>query len=268
MPIDLSALGKFFDPYSLKARLFPFFWTVSPVLWAAGLLVPWSRVSVSSAWIGVVVAAVLYGLADLSRQCGRKVEKKIYVEMGGKPSTLMLQRGSNATFPENVKDKYRNFLAGCVQIQMPSEAEERANPELADGFYEGCGNWLRENTRDRKAFPLLNAELATYGYRRNLYGTKWIAIGFSFCILAIMIGWIIYRNVFDIEDDFFFKSLLVLGFCVFHLSYMVFGVTKEGVKEAANIYARELILSCEKLMGQAAKPASPRKLREKKADKA
>jgi hypothetical protein len=98
-----------------------------------------------------------------------KVEPRIYREMGGKPSVTMM-RPSDDLLDQASKDRYRTFLASKINRPEPTAALERKNPPAADDFYELSGTWLRENTRDMKKFSILFNELATYGFRRNLFG--------------------------------------------------------------------------------------------------
>ena len=45
--------------------------------------------------------------------------------------------------------------------------------------YEAAAAYLREQTRDRKAYPLVYEALCEYGFRRNLWGLKPIGLTFS-----------------------------------------------------------------------------------------
>jgi hypothetical protein len=99
----------------------------------------------------------------------------------------------------------------------------------------------------------------TYGFRRNLLGLKWPALGLNLFVV-LMSGWFLYRgsvpfqNIQHVEG----RILVVFVVAVLHALYIGFGVSKTAVGEAAKSYGRQLILSCETLMRKA-KPDDKRK---------
>ena len=40
--------------------------------------------------------------------------------------------------------------------------------------YDSAARWLRKATRDRRQFNLVFTENVSYGFRRNLFGVRWI----------------------------------------------------------------------------------------------
>jgi hypothetical protein len=74
---------------------------------------------------------------------------------------------------------------GCkLGTKAPRRADEATKLAECDAFYERCGNWLRENTRDTKKFKILFDENVTYGFRRNLLGLKYAALIIDLVILG------------------------------------------------------------------------------------
>jgi len=59
---------------------------------------------------------------------------------------------------------------------MPSEEEEKLNPEGADQAYAAAADVLRPLTNDRKALPFIFKELVAYGFNRNAYGSRWVGL--------------------------------------------------------------------------------------------
>jgi hypothetical protein len=60
---------------------------------------------------------------------------------------------------------------------LPDSEQEAADPGAADKIYETATGVLRVQTHaDRDRFSLVHAELASYGFRRNLVGPKPYAI--------------------------------------------------------------------------------------------
>ena len=170
----------------------------------------------------------------------------------------MMRRTGDDTIDAHTKEKYRAFLAGKVKRPAPTAEEEAANQVDADTFYEQCGIWMRNNTRDAKKFPILFNELVMYGFRRNLTGLKYSALALNLIVVAISLGLLWHRGTLDMTNDLTMRTAVVLIVAVIHALYITFAVTRYGVKEAARKYARELILSCEAL-SRTTVVASPRK---------
>jgi hypothetical protein len=110
-----------------------------------------------------------------------------------------------------------------------------------------CGNWLRERTRDTDKFKVLFDELVTYGFRRNLFGIKYAALGID---LAVVVGCgiALWRGVpLDLSSVSGGKLVLIGAFTLIHAAYVAFAVTEGSVRQAAQQYARQLLMSCETL---------------------
>ncbi len=255
---------KVLDPYSLKARLFPALLAVIPALAALAILISWSKFGLTSAIATMAIPVLVFAAADIARRLGKRLENQIYHEMGGKPSVAML-RYSDDTFDAATKAQYRAFLSSKILEPVPTEQEEKDSPKAADAFYERGGGWLRENTRNTNKFPVLFSENITYGYRRNLLGLKWPALGLNATMVVLCLFILHRKGTIDTDDDVTIRLLIVLALAVIHAVYMVFAVGKQSVIAASRIYARQLLLSCETFIGKekAAKP--PTKPRRGKA---
>jgi hypothetical protein len=251
---------KFLDAYSIRARLFPAILAAAPALAALALLISWERIALSNVIVTTALVVLVFALADFARKLGLRVEPKLYGEMGGKPSVLMFRR-SDATIEGPTKDRYRLFIANKIGQPVPTVQQEAADQAMADTFYEACGTWLRANTRDAKKFPLLFSENVGYGFRRNLFGLKWPALIINLIVVAICAGLVWHRGALDMDNDLTMRTILVLVIAAIHAAYFAFVVTKNGVKQAARKYGRELILSSETLMGGTRAPANRLKRR-------
>jgi len=164
-------------------------------------------------------------------------------------------RHSDSTFDAASKARYVAFLAGKINETAPTEAQEEANPAAADAFYARCGDWLRENTRNSKKFNILFNENVTFGFRRNLLGMKWAALALNLLIVIIS-GCALYHGSIPFQDMQHIEGRVIVVFvvAVLHALYISLGVNKSAVAEASIAYARQLILSCETLLGKE-KPA-------------
>jgi hypothetical protein len=236
-----AAVLRFLDAYTIRARLFPAILGAAPALAATLLLISWKNLELSNIIATIGMLVLVYALADWARKAGRDIEPKIYEEMGGKPSVTMMYR-SDDSIDEASKDRYRSFLADKINRPEPTADDEMQNPAAANAFYELAGTWLRENTRDTKKFPILFNELVTYGFRRNLLGIKWPALGLNLVVVLICAAllWQI-----DMTDNMYARTVVVLVVAAAHASYFFLVVGRKSVKAAAQTYARQLILCCE-----------------------
>lgn len=251
---------KFFDAYSMRARLFPAIIAAAPALAALMLLISWKSFGLSNLIATLGILVLLFAIADFARGRGRAIEDDLYAEHGGKPSITMFRR-DDRTIDAGSKDRYRAFLAGKLAVAAPSPEEEKADQVAADDFYAQCGNWLRQNTRDTKKFPILFGENITYGFRRNLLGVK----GMALCLNAIVVGLcvlILWRLSWNSNTPQGSRTAVVLVVAVAHAAYMLLAVSRAAVWDASKAYGRELILSCESFLSQSrptAKKATGRK---------
>jgi hypothetical protein len=243
-------LPNVFDSYSRRARLFPALVSGASLVVASFVLAPLQDMGLPQLGAGVFSGVLVYALADIARRRGKRLEESLYAEWGGKPSTTML-RHSDARLDAATKASYLKLIAGKTSTAAPTTQDEASDPAKCDAYYERCGNWLRENTRDTKKFKLLFDELVAYGYRRNLLGLRWP--GFVIDLLVLAACAIAFWRWLPLDANNT-TSLKVGGFAFLHAAFMLFMVTKESVREAAVTYARQLLLCCETLATGAAPP--------------
>jgi len=256
---------KFFDAYSIRARLFPAIIAAAPALAALTLLISWKTFGLSNAIATLGMLVLLFAIADFSRARGRVVEGKLYAQHEGMPSITMFRR-NDATIDAGSKDRYREFLAGNLGTPAPSPAEESEDQCAADAFYSQCGVWLRQNTRDTKKFPILFGENITYGFRRNLLGVKVLALGLNVIVVAVC-ALLLWRTSWDMGTAQGNRTTVVLIVAAAHAAYMVLAVTRNAVWDASRAYGRELILSTESFLTNA-KSSARKTVARKSASKA
>jgi len=239
---------KIFDAYSLRARLFPAIIAAAPAFAALALLISWKSFEISNAIASFAVLVLLFAIADFARSRGRALERTLYTEQGGMPSITMFRR-NDPTIDNGIKERYRSFLGNQLSVEVPSPEAELASPATADSFYEQCGVWLRHNTRDTKKFPLLFNENLTYGFRRNLLGVKWVALGINLVVITICLL-LLHQGNWNWDTDLGKRALVVLTVAGIHAAYILVAVRKTAVFDAASAYGRELILSCEAFLSR------------------
>src|SRR5712692_8676930 len=233
---------KFFDAYTLRARIFPALIATASVIILLGAVIPWQRLSWMHLFASAAALIILYAMADLARRRGRALEPELIRQMGGLPSTTMM-RHSDDTFDGATKARMHQILACKVGAKAPTAAEEAADPAAADKFYASCGHCLRENTRDHKKFSILFDENVAYGFRRNLLGLRIPALVLDAAVVTICAVSLWSRLPSNIEDEWTVTFVAVGSVAALHALYFAGLVTPQSVFEAARGYARQLLLN-------------------------
>ena len=234
------------DEYGIKARYYPALLATLPSLTALAILISEGTLGISTAVASCTIPVIVFGSADFARQRGRKIEKRIRDDMGGNPSTTIMRYSDN-TLDDVSKDKYRKFYSMKIHQEVPTREQEKDDLKSGDQFYERGAAWVRENTRDTKKFRVLFSENITYGFRRNLLGLKWLGIGLNALLCLVCVILFIKGPAAYFGANGGTKVIVVVVLALIHSIYMGFFVTAENVAEAARIYARQLILSIERL---------------------
>ena len=235
------------DSYNLRARLFPAILGIAPAIALAAISISWNQIGLPQVIATVAVGVLFFTFSDIARRFGKRTERNFFRENGGRPFPKVL-RHRDDRLDRQSKARYRAWLAEKLDEKGPTEDEERDDPMSADAFYDRCGIWLRERTRDTKRFQVLFEENITYGFRRNLYGLKWPVLALNiiivfFCIFMLTKGNDIIGDIVSRE-----KIYAVLTISALHALYFILFVTCKSVTEASNQYDRQLILCSETLM--------------------
>ena len=236
------------DAYAFKARVLPTILVVAPLLvLCAVFLVPRLSTTPDTAIGGLLGCAVLFLMAQLGRDRGKAIEPDLFRKWGGKPSVAML-RHADTRIGSYTKGRWRTYLESEVaQLVLATPAEEARCPVWADEGYESATRWLLAQTRDLVRFRLLHAENVNYGFRRNLLGLKWYAVGVDVASLSTLLGWQwLDGNVGsfgELEiDSWAFVVATLVHFCWF------VGVVRPGwVKLCADECGRQLLMCCDVL---------------------
>ena len=234
------------DVYSLQARLKPALLVILPLVVTTISFVP-DLLQISKGLIGFAVACgVTVLLSHISRDFGRKAEARLLIEWDGMPTSHWLSHKGNKLDVQTLT-RCHAFLENQINgWKAPSSRDEIENPKKAEVAYESAVRWLREKTRDREKFDMVFRENISYGFRRNLYGLKCIALVVIFICLAV--------NVSMLGHTVFYHSImpeaLIIVSLVLNLASLLFWtvvVRALWVRKAADNYARALIATCEQL---------------------
>lgn len=244
-------IGTFInDPYNRKARLQPALLALLPALLIALLLIP----EFKTVWAAPVGLIIYCGggmwLTQIARDRGKILEPTLFAIWDGKPSVGML-RQHDTRIATTIKNRYRTFLEKQVpDLKLASLSEEQNSRVQADDGYESATAWLLTQTRDSKRFRLVFEENVNYGFRRNLWALKPLALLFDGLIIAIFLGFIVYSWVDETQTTFHtINNLLWFGAAItlLHMIIFIFFVKPSWVRIPAEAYALQLLAACDVL---------------------
>lgn len=236
------------DRYTVSARFLPAAVIATPLALAVFTWAPFDMGLTKGAAAVFVMTALAYILSHPTRDAGRKLEERLWPAWGGAPSITLL-RHREPTIDPITKARYHSALVSLNAVpSLPTPETELLEPDAADQAYAAASTWLRGQTRDRKAFPLVFEENVNYGYQRNLlacraWGLAACALGLLSTVIAIWFG---RQPIAEIV----MTLLLTL--------YLGFNVTEEGLRRQAGTYARRLLEAIDALPSKSA-PVLPRK---------
>jgi hypothetical protein len=206
-----------------------------------------------------VMAATLSGIgfsyviSQFARDPGRNKQAALFAMWGGSPTVAKL-RHRDRTLNPHTRERYHKVIGRLIGKALPTLKEENENATAADLVYEEASDFLREKTRDIQKFPLLFDELTSYGFRRNLWGLKELAVPVSILALFgqfILIAMGIWRG----RQIAPFAALATLT-NLLQLVVWTKLVKPSWVKTCADSYAERLLASCVELV-----PAPTRSMR-------
>jgi hypothetical protein len=249
-----DVVAKVTDPYERKARLYPALLALLPLVVMVALVYGAKASVVESAVAAAVSCGALYLVTNLCRELGKRLEPKLFLEWGGKPSTQLLRHRDN-TIEGPTKKRYHAFLGAKINEVFPDAEQEVSDPGGADDIYQSGVRWLLNHTRpdDTKKFDLLFKENVAYGFRRNALGIKPLA-------LVVSVGcavWTLAReNAFVVRVPFIHgaaltrlpeTSMVSLIVSVGVALIWIFFFTKASVRSVALSYAEMLLRACDAL---------------------
>ena len=127
-------------------------------------------------------------------------------------------------------------------LDLPTAEGEASDPRSADQAYEVATKWLIDKTRDTDMFQLLFKENVSYGFRRNLWGLKPLALPLAIVAAALCVA-CAWPPVGAVELDWAVACAVSIGLVVFWVGW----VRPSWVRIPADAYADRLFEACERL---------------------
>lgn len=243
-------LERLLDPYERKARLTPSLLAISPVL-GVSFGLHGVKPELSAVLVGFLSTfGVIYLMASIARELGKRLENRLFDSWGGKPTTILL-RHRDRTLDPLTKSRYHAFLSQRIGVPFPTADQEHDDPVSADDRYAAGAKWLLDQTRDTRKFPLLFKENISYGFRRNCLGLK----PYALLIAAGSLVWVSVAVGAVTNNGLHLDALLsaspgawigVAGSSLAILAWLFF-FTERTVQTAAFSYADFLLRACDTL---------------------
>jgi hypothetical protein len=245
-----ALLNRFFDRYSIVARLFPALLFTAPILLAALAVFPSFLSSIRNAsLLALLTVGVLFFVSSLARSRGKIVQNRLLAEWGGWPTSIFL-RHRNPVIDPQTKARYHHALKKLTGQALPTEAEEQADPTKANQSYRSATKLLIERRRG-KQYPRVHEENASFGFRRNLLGLRAPAIFMALvCAVLTSAAFVMTTQPFNFATVKASVTLhpvipaLVAADFLYILT-LAWGVNGRFVRQAGNEYAFALLRSLE-----------------------
>ena len=231
----VTDLGSLFNQYSLQTRLYPAFLSASPVVITVALL--WTKSPATGLWPLLVGMGFLFFLATWVRGRGQEVEERLVRVWSGMPTTHMLRQAEGNSGPQFLRR--RELLTAVTGIQLPSASQEAQNPSQADEVYVMATKTLIARILEKRSlFQLVHQENIHYGFRRNLYAMKPLALTLLFANLIFDASWLVFVGVIVAGVAALVVHLLLL------VAWFVI-VDEDWVRKQGDTYAARLFSALE-----------------------
>lgn len=225
------------DHYERVARLYPALLATAPVTVLMFLWAPNESALLKGAVSLTVSAGVLLVLMHYGRLRGRAIQAKMVGRMGGLASTVAL-RHRDTYLAKGSRTAYHDTLRSHG-LDIPTPDEEASDPVGADDKYRSAVDWLREQTRNEKKFPLVHGENRSYGFRRNLLGLK--PLGLSLALIALIVDLGLSLRYADQGSTLQITGFVLAGFLAVAVTAWVFVITEKFVLDASWAYTERLL---------------------------
>jgi hypothetical protein len=258
-----AEIAKLFDSYNRIARVYPALLTLSPIAWYVIAFGNDFGSNVGKGVLGLLIcSAALFLFSSVARFRGRAVEARLIAKWGGWPTTSLLRHRDKSIDP-TTKSRYHAELSKICKTPLPDPSKESASPDECDGIYRSATKALIESRRGSE-YKMVHDENASYGFRRNLYGMRPIAILVWSVVAALTIGtwWLLCEGIVSgtVAIEIFRRDLAWIAVTVLNIIYIsMFSilVTENFVRQSAIAYAEALLRTLEPRPRQRTKTAEP-----------
>jgi hypothetical protein len=229
----MSKLGELFsDDYNFETLVVPAMVIAIPimiVLALFGINVSWL---VGFAVLGIqLVLFPLWLMASWIRDSGKKLEARLFPN--GQPTHTSLRLSNGDDYDLRTRRQRLETVSG---VALATLQEEQADALDADAKIRDAMAVAREKMRDPKKFKLLRRELKSYGFWRNMAGTRTLGIVTTGICAVLSVGAFLLSDTKKLPI-----AALVCAVAMF--LYWLFAVNNGKVTQAADRYKNQFFNS-------------------------
>lgn len=231
-----------FDKYSWRARIRPVLLASLPLVLPVTAALP-ALPRAQLLWSLALLSGVPLLADQLGRGRGKRIEGRLFQSWGGKPSVQLLRWRGPTDRPRLTYLHTRIQQITGTALRLPTESEERAEPEEADQVYDAAGLVLRARARGLPGAELVLEQNCEYGFRRNTLGLRPYALVITVLGLLAVVAWIFVPPGYLGRPE---PTLLVV-LVVAEATLLVFWsalVRARWAESAAWLYAERLLETC------------------------
>ena len=115
-------------------------------------------------------------LAFIARDLGKAAEDRLYKKWGGRPTELLMMH-SGPVDPALRTRRHASLRKLFPEVPVPTAAEEAQDRAAAIQRFTTFTTLIITRYRTMKdKFPLVFEENCNYGFRRNMYGMRWVGL--------------------------------------------------------------------------------------------
>jgi len=215
---------NFFNPYEIRARIFPSIIVLLPMIVLFLSILPLSNTTWNVLMKLGILIVVVYGFSYVVRMLGVRFQVTRWKLNGGAPSTIIM-RWTDPTFSQELKQQLYTAIAKKYAIIIPNGKEQETDSNQFDQTVIDAFSRIRSDLHkcgDDKLCSIHNSE---YGFVRNLVGSRlvWLAmsifctflgsifyyfepssthllaacVNFIFCVVSLIGGWVILPKIYD-----------------------------------------------------------------------
>jgi hypothetical protein len=168
---------KIADSYERKARFFPAFIVVLPVIvFTMSLRLPDEGWAIKLLVTGGAGSALVVALAHMASAAGNRFGEKFWKQRGGLPTARWL-RASDTTHSNQQKQQWYDAIKKLTALDIPATVTIR--PQEEDAIIADAIRQLRYHIRGKPTARMVDKHNEEYGFARNLAGLRWLMLAFS-----------------------------------------------------------------------------------------
>jgi len=226
-------MKKWFDSYSIPARIFPSLVSALPAfvlvffLSADAQLKELGRFLLSLKFYGGITLGIvaLYFYSQVIRFASKLLEEAFFIRASGFPTTYLMTY-ADTTYSSTYKDKYHTNVKRDFDIALLDETSEANDPDDArKRLAEAAKQVILKVGKGQLVFK----HNVWYGFIRNVIGGSFFSL--AFCCVNILIGTTVMKST----------RLVVISLVLLVPYGFVLIVRKRLLRQNAEAYAKQLI---------------------------